>query len=158
MGGLGQLILYLFCKFTLNLLSNREFTVNSLTISRLYEISLSFSRKCHEFTICFAITLWIHYRFHEFTMDSLLFFGNSLWIYLLYYEFNLNSVDFWRTYFAFTIYYATSLWSCFVFRKYTSNSLFIHLVFRDSLWIYLLFQGSLWVHFIFRGIIIFFAN
>ena len=141
----------IYCEFP-----NNFAIILNLTI--FFANLLSISRKCLEFTICFAITLWIHYRFREFTMNSLLLFGNSLLIYLLYYEFTLNSVDFWRTYFAFTIYYATSLWSCFVFREYTLNSLFIHLVFRDSLWIYLLFQGSLWVHFLFRGIIIFFAN
>ena len=102
----------LFREYTINSVSfsqaHFQFTIESriycefpnnfaiiLNLTIFFANLLSISRKCLEFTICFAITLWIHYRFREFTMNSLLLFGNSLLIYLLYYEFTFNSVDFW---------------------------------------------------------------
>ena len=90
----------------------REININSLSTSQwihylFHEFtfnSLFYSRNHYEFTISFAIFLWIHYFFREFTIS----FANSPWIHRFpsnHYEFTICFVF----YYNFTIFFANSL-------------------------------------------------
>jgi len=67
-----QCIHYLFCDYSLNSSFSRihclfrKFTLNPLSLSWYY----------YEFTIYFAISLWIHNLLRDFTMNSLSFSRN----------------------------------------------------------------------------------
>ena len=72
--------------------------------------SLGYHNFFREFTICFAIVLWIHYLVREFTL-------NPLSISWFYYKFTVN--------------FAISLWILYLLREFTKNSLWIHYLLRD---------------------------
>ena len=85
----------------------------------------------YEFTVFFAIRLWIHYLFanllwidYEFTVNILI----RLWIYYRFDEIIINSSWFTQIYFDFTI--------------LPANSLLINHLFANSLWAYFLFRDS----------------
>ena len=87
----------------------RKITFNSQIY---YDITV-FREFAMEFTIFFALFLWIHY-----------FYANLLLIHYLICEFTMNSLYFSRVYFEFIILFANILWIHYIFREYTSNSLF----------------------------------
>ena len=141
---------YLFGEFTINLLgfsqftlNFREITMNSLFFSWIYYIlsvrstnSLSFLRKCNEFTIFInslflsriyylfceptiflANSLWFQFVFRINTLNSLEIlheftwcFVNFLWIYYLSLEFTMNLLYFSRINNEFTPFFANSSW------------------------------------------------
>ena len=96
----------LFRELTSNSLSFSEFTLNSLSISRIhwqFSHSLDNFLKNYEFTICFVNSLLIHYIFRRFTL-------NSLRVFYLLRECTLNSSSFSRMHFEFTRSFANSPW------------------------------------------------
>ena len=94
------------------MLIQTEITIDSVSASRFH----------YEFTICFAISLWIHYLFREFTLNPL-FPANSLWIHYLLCEFTMNSKSFSRLYFKFIILIENTLWTSYFLPAFTMNSL-----------------------------------
>ena len=113
-----------------------KFTMNSVDVSCEH----------FEFTIYFADSLWIqyrlgeilwiHYQFHEFTINFGEFFwcfANILWIHCLNRESSKNSRDV-RILFEFNWFSANKLWIHFIFREFTINLLpfsRIHYLFRE---------------------------
>ena len=107
-----------------------EFTIcfaNSLSVSRIHLGS----------TILFAKSLWIHYLFHELSMnflsaprflfESTFFFANSL----SFTRIHLESFLLPRSRDKFTIFFAISLWIHYLFRQLTKNLLWIYYLLRD---------------------------
>ena len=144
-----------FTIFFVTELSNRQFTINSLLFSGMNN-GFSF---CSANSLSNAYKPYIHYLFRKFTMNSLsvsrlhhlfhyvststIFFANSLWILYLFRKSTMNSFSFSLIHYENTIFFSNSLWIQFRFRKFTiflANSLWIHLVFRDSQWIRHLFR------------------
>ena len=131
----------------------REFTSNSLFVSRIHFqftnylamhylfrksllIHYFFSRIYIEFTIYFAISLWVHYFFCESTLNSesalrihyqfTFVFVNSFRTDYLCREFNSNSFFYANTLssqFEFTIFFVNSLRIHYFSREFTLNSL-----------------------------------
>ena len=58
---------------TINSRLFRNLTLNSLSFTRNHYKTLSFSRNHYEFTVVFAKSLYIHYRFREITLNTLSF-------------------------------------------------------------------------------------
>ena len=114
-------ILYLLRECTLSSHFFRECTLNSISSSRIN----------YQFTVFFAISLWIpfefnslwiYYLFRGSTFNSLLIQFAMNWpsISRIHFKFPLNSIRY-----EFTIYFANSLWIHFLFREFTFNSLWI---------------------------------
>ena len=104
-------------------------------------------------------SLWIHYWFREFTLNSLsysrnqykitIFFAISLWIYsifriqYLFCEFTLNPRSFSNHY----DFDMKSLWNHYAFTIFFTFSLRIHHLFRECT---ICFANSLWFHYLLR--------
>ena len=141
----------------------REFTMNSLSISRIdfTYIHLANHLVLRIFTINSLSISWFHYKFtiesrirYEFTFCS----ANSLYITLIYHKITFvyenspsmlrlnyaltfcsrNSLPFTLIYNEFTIYFAIQLWIYFHFHEFAIYS-------ANSLWIY--YQSRLTVYF-----------
>ena len=91
-----------YLELPLNYLFFREITMNSLSSSRYHFDS----------TICFVISLWIHYHFHEINV-------NSLPISRFYYEFNIFSPKSLLIHF----FIAETIWIHYFCRDFTMISL-----------------------------------
>ena len=132
-------IKYLFREFTMNSLSVSRIQLNLLLFScirfLLREFTLkplSFPRMHYKYKICFANSPWIHFPFFGITMNSLsarkitlnpLFSGKLLWIHYLLCDFSFKSLSF----------FAEQLWTAM-------KSLWIHYCFAIFLWIDYLFR------------------
>ena len=105
--------------------------------------SLSSSRFHFDCTICFVISLWIHYHFPEITMKTLVFIAKSVWIHYLLRDFTMNSLNISvihfdmlsvsRISYKIAIYFAILLWIHFLLREITVNflSFWIHYLIPD---------------------------
>ena len=83
--------------------------------------SLSFSQNHYKFTICFVISLWIHYLFCDCFVNLLSICEFTIyWIHDL---FGKTTIDL-AIHFQFTVCFAISLWIHYLFREFTLNSLF----------------------------------
>ena len=94
----------------------REFTINSLFLSQIYQE--------------FAILLWIHFQFRELNINP-----NSFW--RIHYDFAIES----RIYYEFNIFSADLRWIKYYFREFNLNSLSIREYTLNLLRIYYLFGG-----------------
>ena len=159
------------CKYIIffaNSLIFCEFPMNSLFASRfLFEFTILF----RELTVCYAISLWIHYLFWETTLNSLLSHFEtilkSVWnryllgdfFYYLFREFTFNSLSTSRFHNEFTFFIATSLVIYYSFREFTicfENVHWIHDLFSETTMnsaihfkFRIRFAISLWIHYLF---------
>ena len=106
----------IFCGFKIFNFRLPELTLNSQYFREFTINSLSFSRISFEFSMNSLSVSRIHY---EFT----LFFGNSLSFWRLFHEFALLAL-FFANYGDF-VYYAKSLWTYFLFRVMRIHRLFV---------------------------------
>ena len=106
--------------------------MNSLSFSRNQcEFTIGFAnrRRIHyEFTICFAISLWIRS-----------IFSNSPWIHD---PFQTTMILIWNHY-EFTIFFTLSIRIHHLFRECI-------ICFANFLWIHYFFPNSLWIHYLLR--------
>ena len=113
--------------------------------------TLSFSRNHYEVTICFAISLWIHYPIPRITMWTFSFSQN-------HYKFTI----FLRFHYEYTIFFAQSIWIHYLLREFTTffaNCLWIHNETTIlSIWIYFLFRNFSLDFIFLRELTICFAN
>ena len=80
----------------------REFPMNSQSTSRFLFYFIKFfantpwihfiPQNHYEFTISFAISLWIHYLFREFTLNPLFFCGTTMYSLWNHYETTMKSL------------------------------------------------------------------
>ena len=113
----------------------------------IFANSLSVSRIFYKFTICLAISLWIHYLFWVTTLNSLWNHQETILKSLCYHyrflNFTMNSPSSSRFHNEFTIYFGNSLWIHYLFRLFSMNS-------PSYNKFTILFAKSLWIHFLFR--------
>ena len=115
--------LYFFPLFTLNSLSFRKITINSLS-------ALSFR---YEYTICFAIVLWIYYLFvNLLSIESTIFLAKPL----LIWRFTFNSRSASRFHYEFTISFANLPWTHYLIPEITRNSPYLLRDFTMN-WLYI---------------------
>ena len=123
----------------------RDFTMNSLSLSRIYlELTILFPKSLEIHHICFAISQWIDYIFREFT---LICFANFLWIHNLFCDFTMNLLSFSRNHCKFTIYFENPLLIHYLFRDIPLNSLFVWLIHYTSK---IILGDSAWINYSFR--------
>ena len=70
---------HLFRKFTMKHYLFRKFTINTISVSQIYNLLREMTKN----SLCIHYLLWVHFLFREFTI----FFANSQWIHYLYPEF-----------------------------------------------------------------------
>ena len=105
----------------------REFTINSLSVSRIHNLFHYVSTSI----IYFANLTWIYFLFLKFTLKILSFFQshfqsdfaltNSLSVWQIHYEFTWC----FAVHNEFTIFIANLLWILLMFRKYTEFTMFV---------------------------------
>ena len=129
---------YLIRESTINLLSFRELTMNSLSVLRTnYKFtwsSVSVVRRIHyyvEFTIIFANSLYIHCFYQKFSMNQLEVSQESLWIHYLFRvstmnslfrKFTMNQRDVSRIHYKFTVYIVNQVRILVVVRWFSLNT------------------------------------
>ena len=117
----------------------RDFSWNSLFFLRIHyrfrECTLnplSFLRNYFELTILFTKSVWKH-PLHDFTVPrinliSTISFVISLWSHYIFREFTLNTLSVSRNYYEFTICSANLLWIHYPFRDISFKSLSVSLI------------------------------
>ena len=138
----------------------REFTMNSLSISRIKYKSKFFL--ANSLWFCYWITdllwinifsadlLWIKYHFREFNLNSLSireYTLNLLRIYYLFGGFTTNSPSFSRINYEFTFYFPNKQWIYFLFLENAMYFLPVSRIYSEYTWY---FANSLWLYHLYR--------
>ena len=118
---------YFLCEVTIYSLFDREHTLNSLLLFRAIWIQKFHANQLRIHNIFPKVTmksLWIHYLFREFTVNSL-FFREFIWTHYLFQEFTMNLHSFSCNHYEFCVCFAKSLWIHYFFQETTMNSMSI---------------------------------
>ena len=126
----------------------REFISNSLFFPEFTLKSLSFSRIHFEFKISFSNSLWTHFHVREFTRNSLslqihfestISFANSDWIPYLFHEFTTNSLFFRES----TLNSLSFLQIHYLFRRFIYHIEFAHIQPQIWFWYWCAFYSGI---------------
>ena len=128
---------------------------------------LSYQRIHFRFIICYANSLFIHYHFREFTLNSkfsreftmnslsvirihyrfITFFANSLWFHYHFRKRNMNWLSVKRNHFEFAIYFANILLNHYLSCEFIMNLLFFS---RKYCEFTICFLNLVWTHYFYR--------